>query len=131
VTAEVVRRQIEAANRQDLDEFVALVSQDVEWEDAMFWSEPKRIYRGRAELRAWLERVLEPWDSLHFDIEELTEAGDELVFGGARLTTRGKGSGVETQIRGWFVFKVTDGEITSRRVFLNRAEGLEAAGLVE
>jgi ketosteroid isomerase-like protein len=131
VTAEIVRRQIEAANRQDLDEFVALVSQDVEWEDSMFWSEPKRTYRGRAELREWLERVLEPWESLRFDVEELTEAGDELVFGGARLTTRGEGSGVETQIRGWFVFTVADGEITSRRVFLDREEGLRAAGLVE
>jgi hypothetical protein len=31
----------------------------------MFWSEPTRIYRGRAELREWLDRVLEPWESLH------------------------------------------------------------------
>ena len=129
--AQIVRQQIEAGNRRDLDTYVALVSEDVEWEDSMFWSEPTRVYRGRAELRAWLARVLEPWESLHFEIEELTEAGDEVVFGGARLTTRGKGSGAETQIRGWFVFTVADGKITSRRVFLDRAEGLEAAGLVE
>lgn len=95
----------------------------------MFWSEPTRIYRGRAELRAWLERVLEPWNSMHLEVEEMTEAGDDLVFGGARLTTRGKGSGVQTQIRGWFVFTVVGGEITKRQVFLDRDEGLEAAGL--
>lgn len=95
----------------------------------MFWSEPTRIYRGREELRGWLERVIEPWESLHFDVEELTEPGDNLVFGGARLTTRGKGSGVETQIRGWFLFNISDGEITRRRVFLDREEGLRAAGL--
>jgi hypothetical protein len=34
----------------------------------MFWSEPTRIYRGRAELREWLNRVLEPWDSLQFKL---------------------------------------------------------------
>lgn len=127
--SEIVRQQIEAANRGDLDAFVALVSRDVEWEDSMFWSEPTRIYRGREELRGWLERVIEPWESLHFDVEELTEPGDNLVFGGARLTTRGKGSGVETQIRGWFLFNISDGEITRRRVFLDREEGLRAAGL--
>jgi ketosteroid isomerase-like protein len=94
--SEIIRQQIDAANRRDLDGFVALVSPDVEWEDSMSLSEPTRIYRGREELRGWLERVLEPWDSLHFEVEELTEAGNDLVFGGARLTTRGKGSGVET-----------------------------------
>lgn len=112
-----------------MDAFVALASEDVEWEDSMFWSEPTRIYRGRAELREWLDRVLEPWDSLHFEVEEMTEAADDLVFGGARLTGRGKGSGVQAEIRGWFVCKVVGGEITRRQVFLDRDEGLEAAGL--
>jgi ketosteroid isomerase-like protein len=126
---EIVRRQVEAANRRDLDAFVALASVDVEWEDAMFWSEPTRIYRGRTELREWLERVLEPWDSLHLEVQEMIEAGDDLVFGGARLTTRGNGSGVRRQIRGWFLFTVVGGEITRRQVFLDRDEGLEAAGL--
>jgi ketosteroid isomerase-like protein len=126
---DIVRRQIEAGNRRDLDEFVALVSEDVEWEDSMFWSEPTRIYRGRAELREWLDRVLEPWESLHFEVEEMTEAADDLVFGGARLTGRGKGSGVQTEIRGWFLYKVVGGEITRRQVFLDRDEGVEAAGL--
>jgi ketosteroid isomerase-like protein len=123
---EIVRRQVEAANRRDLDAFVALASEDVEWEDSMFWSEPTRIYRGRAELREWLERVLEPWDSMHLEVDEMTEAAHDLVFGGARLTTRGKGSGVQTQIRGWFVVTVLGGEITRRQVFLDRDEGLDA-----
>jgi ketosteroid isomerase-like protein len=129
VNTDIVRQQIDAANRRDLDAFVALVSPDVEWEDSMFWSEPTQVYRGRAELRGWLERVIEPWESLHFDVEELTEAADDLVFGGARLTTRGKGSGVETQIRGWFLFRLATGKITARQVFLDREEGLRAAGL--
>jgi hypothetical protein len=66
----------------------------------MFWSEPTRIYRGRTELREWLSRVFEPWESLHFEVEEMTEAAHDLVFGGARLTGRGKASGVRTEIRG-------------------------------
>jgi hypothetical protein len=59
----------------------------------------------------------------------MTEAADDLVFGGARLTGRGKGSGVQTEIRGWFVYKVVGGRIARRQVFLDRDEGLEAAGL--
>ena len=33
---EVIRRGVEAINEQDEDAFVALMSEDVEWEDAIF-----------------------------------------------------------------------------------------------
>ena len=126
---EIARRQIEAANRLDVDTFVALASEDVEGEDSMFWSEPTRIYRGRAELREWLNRVIEPWESLRFEVEEMAEAADDLVLGRAVLTGRGEGSGVETQVRGWFLYWIVDGEIIRRQVFLERDAALEAAGL--
>jgi hypothetical protein len=45
---EIALQQVEAVNRQDADAFVATVSLDVEWEDAVFWSEVSRTYRGRA-----------------------------------------------------------------------------------
>jgi ketosteroid isomerase-like protein len=129
---EVVLQGIEALNRRDVDAFVALGSPDVEWEDSVFWSEHARIYTGEAELREWFNQVvLEPWKSIHFEVEEITEAGDDRVFFGGLLTTRGKGSGVETQVRGWSVVWITNGKITRRQVFLDRAEALEAAGLSE
>jgi hypothetical protein len=63
-TSEIVRRQIEAPNRRDLDTFVALASEDVEWEDSMFWVGADPDLSRRAELREWLNRVMEPWESL-------------------------------------------------------------------
>jgi ketosteroid isomerase-like protein len=129
---EVVLQGIEALNRRDVDAFVALVSPDVEWEDSVFWSEHARIYTGEAELREWFNQViLEPWESVHFEVEEITEAADDRVFFGGLLTTRGKGSGVETQVRGWSVVWITNGKTTRRQVFLDRADALEAAGLEE
>jgi ketosteroid isomerase-like protein len=129
---EAVLQGIEALNRRDVDAFVALVSPDVEWEDSVFWSEHARIYTGEAELREWFNQVvLEPWESVHFEVEEIAETGDDRVFFGGLLTTRGKGSGVETQVRGWSVVWITNGKTTRRQVFLDRAEALEAAGLEE
>lgn len=49
--SEIVVQLIDATNRRALNAFVARVSQDVEWEDSVFWSEPERVFRGRAELR--------------------------------------------------------------------------------
>jgi ketosteroid isomerase-like protein len=129
---EVVLQAIEALNRRDVDAFLALVSPDVEWEDSVFWSEHARIYTGEAELREWFNQVvLEPWETVHFEVEEITEAGDDRVFFGGCLTTRGKGSGAKTQIRGWAVVWIADSKVTRRQVFLDRNEALEAAGLSE
>jgi hypothetical protein len=91
-----------------------------------------RIYRGEAELREWFNRVVpEPWESPHLELEEMTEVADDRVFFGGCLTTRGKGSGVETQVRGWSVVWITNGKATRRQVVLERNEALEAAGLRE
>jgi ketosteroid isomerase-like protein len=129
---EVVLQAIETLNRRDVDAFLSTASPDVEWEDAVFWSEPARTYTGTAELREWFNRVvLEPWESVHFEVEEITEAGDDRVFFGGCLTTRGKGSGAETQVRGWSVVWIADGKVTRRQVFLDRTEAREAAGLRE
>ena len=127
---EIVLKQVEALNRKDVDAFLALVSPDVEWEDSVFWSEVSRTYRGKDELREWFHRVLEPWESFHAEADEIREAEDRVLAGGV-ITARGKGSGVETQLRGWLVFWVTNGMITKRQVFLDHAEALEAAGLRE
>jgi uncharacterized protein len=127
---EVVLKQIEAFNRGDVDAFVALVSPDVEWEDAMFYSEISRTYRGKDELREWFLQVREPWESFHVEADEIREAEDWVLIGGV-ITARGKGSGVDTQLRGWLVFWVRDGMIAKRQPFLDHEEALEAAGLAK
>jgi ketosteroid isomerase-like protein len=129
---DVILQEVEAVNRRDADAFVATVSPDVEWEDSIFWSEVARSFRGKAELREWFNQVVnEPWESLHCSVEEITEAGDDRVFLGGLLTARGKDTGVETQQYFWSVAWITDGKVTRRQVFLDRAEALEAAGLRE
>ena len=129
---EIVRQAVEAFNREDADAFVALAGLNVEWEDAIFWSGVTRTYRGRQELREWFNQVLEPWENFHCEIEEITEPGDDRVLLGLYLTASGKGSGVEAPgLRFWSVFWLTDGEVTRRQVFRERAEALDAAGLDE
>jgi ketosteroid isomerase-like protein len=129
---EIVLQGIDAVNRQDPEAFVATASPDIEWEDSAFWSESPRIYRGRSELREWFHQVVvQPWESIHGEAEEIREASDGRIFAGGVMTVRGKGSHAEVRQRGWFVFWVANGTITKRRVFLDRNEALEAAGLRE
>ena len=129
---DLIMRLADASTRQDVEAFLATVSPDVEWEDAMFWSEPMRVYRGREEVRQYFERaVIEPWESFRLEVEEVIPAGEDCIAAGGFVAGRGRGSGAEVKLHGWMVVWITDGLITRRRAFLDRAEALEAAGLSE
>jgi ketosteroid isomerase-like protein len=129
---EVIRKAVEAINRRDPDAFLALLHPDVEWEDSGGYPGARGTYRGRGEVRELFEEVfLEAWESFHVEVEEITEASDDRVFFEALLTTRGKGSGVETELRAWNVFWLADGKVARRQVIWTRDEALEAAGLRE
>jgi ketosteroid isomerase-like protein len=128
---QVALQQIDAFNRRDVDGAVACASPEVEWEDSMFWTEQVRIYRGRAELREWIEKVLEPWESIRVEADELAEASDGRVFARVSITGRGKISGAVAEQAAWTVLWFANGLCTRRRVFRDRDEALEAAGLEE
>ena len=98
----------------------------------MFWSEPTRVYRGHEEVRGWFERALvEPWESFQWEVKEVIPAGEDRLVVGGFSAGRGRGSGAEVRVHGWLTLWITDGLITRRRVFRDRAEALEAAELSE
>ena len=126
---ELILQGIEAVNCQDAEAFVATANPDIEWEDAVFGSESARVYRGKAELREWFNKVVvEPWESLHCELAEIIETTTDRVVWEGVLTARGRDSGVETQQRFWTVQWFAGGMTTRRRVFFERDEALEAAG---
>lgn len=129
--AEVVRRAGDALNRRDLDAFVALLSPYVEWEESGDVLPGLRgFHRGAQAVRKWFdEAILEAWESLHSEPEEITEASDGRVFAQSRATARGRASGVEVELRFWQVFWLADGKIVRRRLFRTRDAALVAAGL--
>jgi ketosteroid isomerase-like protein len=129
---EVVRKLLDAGNQRDPDAFIALLRPDVEWDDSAGFPGLRGIYRGRAEARGWFDRaVLEIWDQFHIRTEEITDAGDDRVLVELLLTTRGRTSGVETELRVWFILWLTDRQIARRQLFWTSDEALEAAGLSE
>jgi ketosteroid isomerase-like protein len=128
---EVIRAGIAAFNRLDLDAFVAVLSPDVVWEENPDLPGLREIYRGRAEVREWIDEILEAVQTLHNEIGEITELRDDRVFTENVVTGRGTGSGVPVELRYWSVFWVTEGKIARRQVFWNKDEALEAAGLSE
>jgi ketosteroid isomerase-like protein len=126
---EVVRAMTDAANRIDIDAFIALLSPDVVWEETAELPGLREVYRGRDEVRTWTDEILEIFESPQNALDRVTELIGDRVFTENVLTARGKGSGVPTELRYWAVNWVREGRIARRQVFWDGNEALEAAGL--
>jgi ketosteroid isomerase-like protein len=127
---QVALELVDAVNRGDADAFLACLSPDVECEENGDIPGVGVVYRGREEVRAWFEEVLvEPWESIAVRVEEIREAPGGRVFSGLTFSTRGRGSGVEAEIRFWTASWFVDAKVARRQVFWTRDEALEALGL--
>jgi ketosteroid isomerase-like protein len=125
---EIVRRSIEAWNRRDLTTMSALWRSDgeVDWSRAR--GPFKGIYRGR-EIVAFWDAFWSTFEDVQFEPHGFTDAGSEVVVSNS-VHARGR-EGIEVIARSTLVYTVENGQITRIRMFQERAEALEAAGLSE
>jgi uncharacterized protein len=88
------------------------------------------IYRGREGVLSWLADWSEPWAEFSLEPQRWIDAGDQVVVV-ARLTARGRGSGVEVNRRDALVYTVRDGKTTRLDYYNDESEALESIGLRE
>jgi ketosteroid isomerase-like protein len=85
-------------------------------------------YQGLEGLRAaWLD-WLSPWETYRTDVEDVIDAGDEIVVL-VRDYGRRPGMAVEVSLIGASVWTVRDGKIAKAAFYPNRRDALEAVGL--
>ncbi len=126
---EIVRRHTEAWNRQDLRTWLALFSAGAEIDWSRSRGPLKGVYRGHGELEVFWDAFWSTFEDVRVEIHSFTEVGSEVVVPNT-AHVRGR-DGIEVVARSTFVFTVENGQITRLRLFQERAEALEAAGLRE
>ena len=84
-------------------------------------------YKGLAEA---FSHFADAWASYSVEVEQLTEAGDEVVAI-ARYRGTGRASGIPVEATAAHVYAFEDGKIVRWRMFDNAAEALQAVGLSE
>ncbi len=77
-----------------------------------------------SRLRAWLS----PWEYWIVEVEDYIERGDYVVVL-ARYRGRGKGSGVEVNVKGAHVWRIHEGKAVRLEIFADRQRALESVGL--
>jgi ketosteroid isomerase-like protein len=126
---ERMRGAMEAFNQRDgaaLDAFLATDAEVVPVRAALEGT----TYRGRDAGTRYCTAVIQSWEDLRWDVEEL-RGGDDWVLALGHIRGHGRGSGAAIDAKAGWLAQFRDGLITRFQTYANQTEALEAAGLSE
>ena len=132
-TARSSRRFADAFNRRDWAVLLPFLHPDFKFEGAEslvggYFPDLPQVHYGGDEYRRMFETLVEGWEDLTLQSEEVVDLGDRL-FGVSHLTGHGRLSGIALDIPLFQVVNLRNGMIVSQRDFAERDKALEAAGL--
>jgi ketosteroid isomerase-like protein len=123
---EVVRAAVEAWNRDDWDAILETATPDFEL-DMSRADGPFRGVYGAGQVHRFWESFAANWESRRFEAHELIDAGDHVVVP-VTLHLKGR-DGIEVSARITHLWTLRDGRLARMRMYQQRSEALEAAGL--
>lgn len=125
---EIIERFFAVRNAGDLDAMEACIHSEGVFDLSESRSPYRGVYRGREEIRAVWQEVLEAFADIQMVGVEPVTNGNQVVVG-VHVAGRGLASGIELTGAAANLFEIRDGLIVLFKLFQTRAEALEAAGL--
>ena len=122
---EIVRKGVEAYARGDLDTALTYVDPGIIWNPV-----EEAPTQGHNAIRANLERWETDFEDFEATPEEYIDAGDQVLVT-IHWSGRGRGSGLQVDIRTYNVYALRDGKVIRMDEFTARSDAVEAAGLSE
>jgi ketosteroid isomerase-like protein len=128
---EVVRRAIAAVNERDIDRYLSCCADDIELSTPA--GEIGGVYRGADGIRRFFADLGDTSPDFRLAIERVEAIGTDRVLALLRVTSTGRASGLSAaaDMPTGNVYDLADGKLKRIRIFLDRNEALEAAGLRE
>lgn len=124
--AELVRRFVDALNRRDLKDFLAVCHPDVEFRS--FASDLGGTLHGHAGIRDYFHEFTDTFDKYHIEIERIEDLGDVIV-GRLRGHARARASGVELDWQAVMATRLRDGRLWRAAACRREQEALDSVGL--
>jgi ketosteroid isomerase-like protein len=127
---EVVKRAVEAINQRDIDGYLACCTKDVQLITPI--AEVAGSYNGPDGIRRFFTDIGDVFrPDFKIAIEHLEAIGPDRVLALGRNTATARASGIPTEAATGNVYDFAGGKIQLIRIFFDRQEALEAAGLRE
>jgi ketosteroid isomerase-like protein len=126
---ELARVGYEAFNRGDIDGLLAICTSDIEWQDSA--AIDTSAVTGKDAVRGFFETVMEAWEETRREPEKIVDLGEDRVLVLFAQSVRGKGSGVEVEVRAGDLLTFRQGRLARWIGYPDRAQALAAAGVSE
>lgn len=109
-TLDVINRFNEVFNKHDVDGVMALMTDDVAFENTSPSPDGER-FEGQAAVRAFWERLFASSPNAHFEAEDISAGGDRCTVRWRYTWKNAESSG---HVRGVDVFRVRDGKVAEK-----------------
>jgi hypothetical protein len=132
----VVERVIAAVNHRDIDSYLACCTEDIQLRTP--FAPIEGVYEGADAIRRFFANIHDTSPDFWIEVERLDSIAPNRVLAFIRVTATGRASGLAnlghttaTDTPAVNIYDLTDGKIRRIRIFLDRHEALEAAGVSE
>jgi ketosteroid isomerase-like protein len=121
---ELAHRQLDAANRRDLDAFMSVFAPD-----GVYDTSPSGlgIYEGTRAIRSLIADWWRAFEELRFELEEIVDLGNGVAFAVVRQEGRPAGSTGYVKTREADVFTLVEGMIVRMTIYADVEEARAAA----
>jgi ketosteroid isomerase-like protein len=114
-----------ALNSRDLDAYLALCAEDVEFTSLLAEAEAE-TFHGHTGVRAWWDTILGEFDDVRWELLDIRDSGDRGV---AHFRIAGTLSGVPVEQTVWQAVTLQQGKLSWWAPCRTEREALEAVGL--
>jgi ketosteroid isomerase-like protein len=126
---EIVKRAIAAVNERDVDGYLSCCTKDIQLSTPLV--EVAGVYEGADGIRRFFADLGDTSPDFKITIERLEPIGTDRVLAFMLVTGTGRASGIPQDARTGNVYDLADGKIKRIRIFVDRDQAREAAGLKE
>jgi ketosteroid isomerase-like protein len=126
---EIVKRAIAAVNERDVEGYLSCCTNEIKLSTPLV--EIAGVYEGPDGIRRFFADVGDTGPDFQLTIERLEAIGPDRVLAFMRVAATGRASGIPQDARTGNVYDFANGKIERIRIFVDREQALEAAGLSE
>jgi len=132
---EIVRALAEGFAHRQHEQAFEFYDPEIEWDAsraADINPDIAGVYHGHEGVRSYWRNWLSAWSDLDFEIQDVVDAGDDVVLLIHNQRQWGRHSGIATDIAPYgLVFTIRGGMVVRWRAYADQESALEAAGLSE